>query len=93
MIENTLLFNFFSFFLFRECCAAYPAHAGLSGSMTEFSVIIYDFFFSTHKLDLFSVSLLIFHCFYLLCFVLFLYLWHLSHSWRALGALGDISSV
>ena len=56
LLGSTCVINelFFLFFLFRECCAAYPARAGLSVAMTVlfestfFSCELYLFFLFVH---------------------------------------------
>ena len=77
------------FFLFRECCAAYPARAGLSVAMTVlfestfFSCELYLFFF-VRSLNFTVLSVVL--CYF--CSIVIM-----SHSWRAWEPWVVISSV
>ena len=77
------------FFLFRECCAAYPARAGLSVAMM---VLFPSNLFFLRELYLFSVRTLNFTVLsVVLCFFCIIVI--MSHSWRAWEPWVVISSV
>ena len=79
---------FFLFFLFRECCAAYPARAGLSVAMT---VLFESTFFLVNCICFFVRSLNFTVLSVVLCYFCSIVI--MSHSWRAWEPWVVISSV